>query len=80
MINSIAIESLISSVFGLNAVPKIVIFFEARLPICCLVIEIICYNCILFTSSTAFKSYGLIPDMFAKLINAFISFGKHDPP
>ena len=33
-----------------------------------------------FVFSTAFRRVGLIPILSAKLISAFISFGRHEPP
>ena len=56
------------------------IFFEDKFPNFCLVNEIICSNCLVLTFSTAFRSVGFTPEIFAKLINAFMSFGRQEPP
>ena len=81
LINSIAIESLMSSVLGLNVTPKKAIIFCFNLPF--KIVSIFFINKVLLllfeliTLLTIDKSILYFEAIF---VNARVSFGKQDPP
>ena len=73
-------ESRMSSVSGLNAIPKTAIFSPLIFPMFCLINSIMLPICCLFVFSTAVSKVGFTPVLVEKSIIALTSFGKQEPP
>lgn len=68
--------SLMSSVSGLKAKPRMAIFLPFRLSRCFLANSMACCGCVLFICSVASSNDASYPRLLEKAIKALTSFGK----